>query len=264
MPSLSRRRILGVALRQWLTLRHSLPRLFEVFYWPILEVVLWGLVTQYLLSQSGAVFAPSLLIGGMILWTMLHRAQEDLAIAFLEESWSQNLPNIFSSPLHPLEYFIASALVGSIKVLGAATAVSLLAYLFYGFGLWQIGPTILAALPGLVMFGWAMGLVTVGLILRFGRQVDVLAWSFAILFQPLVCAVYPLNVLHPALQVVAGLLPPTHIFEATRAAAAGTPNPTELIVGVVGSGVALTGGLVFYLTSLGYAREHGRLASAGE
>jgi ABC-2 type transport system permease protein len=264
MLQLSRRRVLGIALRQWLTLRHSLPRLFEVFYWPILEVALWGLVTRFLLTQAGASFSPSLLLGGMILWTLLHRAQEDLAIAFLEESWSQNLPNLFSSPLHPLEYFLASALVGSIKILGAAAAVSALAFLFYGYGLWQIGPTLLAAVPALITFGWALGLFTVGLVLRYGRQVDVLAWSIAILVQPLVCAVYPLNVLHPAAQVVAGLLPPTHIFEATRAAVAGEPNVSELLVGFVGGLICLGLALVFYFASIRYAREHGRLASAGE
>ena len=85
-----------------------------------------------------------------------------------------------------------------------------------------------------------------------------------VLFQPLVCAVYPLNVLHPALQIVAGLLPPTHVFEAARAASAGTPNPTELLIGFVGSLVALAGALVFYLSSLAFAREHGRLGGAGE
>ena len=37
---MSLRRVLAIALRQWLTLRHSIPRLLEVFYWPILEVVL--------------------------------------------------------------------------------------------------------------------------------------------------------------------------------------------------------------------------------
>src|SRR5918997_2488203 len=245
---MSHRRVLAIALRQWLTLRHSIPRLFEVFYWPILEVVLWGLVTQYLLQQSGGVFAPSLLIGGMILWSMLHRAQEDMAIAFLEESWSQNLPNLFATPLHPLEYFLASALVGAIKVAGAAVAVSGLAAVFYGFALWEIGPTLLGAIPGLVAFGWAIGLVTVGLILRFGRRVDVLAWSFAILFQPIVCAVYPLQGLPPAMQVVAGLLPPTHIFEAVRAASAGTPNPGELLIGLVGGLIALGLALVYYWT----------------
>jgi len=199
----------------------------------------------------------------MILWSML-RAQEDLAIAFLEESWSQNLPNLFSTPLHPLEYFLASALVGAIKVALAGLAVTTLAAVFYGFALWEIGPTLIAAIPGLVAFGWAMGLVTVGLILRYGRQVDVLAWSFAILFQPLVCAVYPLRILPPAMQVVAGLLPPTHIFEAVRAAAAGTPDPTELAIGFVGGLIALGLALVYYWTGITYAREHGRLASTGE
>jgi ABC-2 type transport system permease protein len=260
----SHRRVLAIVLRQWLTLRHSLPRAMEVFYWPILEVTLWGLVTRYLLEQAGGVFTPGLLIGGMILWTMLHRAQEDLSIAFLEESWSQNLPNLFSTPLHPLEYFVASALVGATKVLGAALAVSGLAALFYGYALWEVGPTLLGAIPALVSFGWAIGLVTVGLVLRFGRQVDVLAWSIAILFQPLVCAVYPLRVLPPEMQLVAGLLPPTHVFEAVRAAAAGAPNPTELFIGIAGGLVALGLALAFALSSIRYARIHGRLASTGE
>jgi len=92
----------------------------------------------------------------------------------------------------------------------------------------------------------------------------VLAWSIAILFQPLVCAVYPLDVLHPAMQVVAGLLPPTHIFEAMRAATAGEPNGGELLLGVIGGFVALGAALVYYLASLRFARYHGRLASAGE
>jgi len=261
---MSGRRIYGIALRQWLTLRRSPGRLIEVFYWPVLEVALWSLVTQYLVSQAGGAFAPNLFLGGMILWTFLHRAQEDFGIAFLEESWSQNLPNLFAAPLRPLEYVVASFLVGTIKVLGAGLAVTLLAFLANGYRLWEIGPTLLAAIPALVSFGWAMGLLTVGLILRFGRHMDVLAWSLAILIQPIVCAVYPLKVLPPGLQLVAGLMPPTHVFEAVRAASAGTPDWIELLVGLVGGLVFLAAGFVYYLTSVGYARTVGRLASAGE
>lgn len=261
---MSWRRIRGVTLRQWLTLRGSLPRLFEVFYWPVLEVTLWGLVTQYLLLQQGATFAPGLLVGGMMLWTLLHRAQEDLAIAFLEENWSQNLPNLFGTPLRPVEYLVASAIVGTVKVVGAGTVVALLAFLFYGFSLWSIGPTVLVAIPALITFGWALGLLTVGLILRYGRQVDVLAWSFAILFQPLVCAVYPLQVLPPYLQMVAGLLPPTHIFEATRAAAGGSADVGELLLGLVGGLICLGLGCLYYFRGIAIARRDGRLASAGE
>jgi ABC-2 type transport system permease protein len=260
----SGRRILAIALRQWLTLRRSMPRLFDVFYWPVLEVTLWGLVTQYLLTQAGASFAPSLLIGGMILWTLLHQSSEGLAVSFLEESWSQNLPNLFASPLQPLEYLAAAMLVGSIRVLSAGAMVAGVAALFYGFGLWELGPTLLGAVPALMAFGWAIGLLTMGLTLRYGRQVDVLAWSLTIVFQPVVCAVYPLRVLPPALQTVAGLLPPTHVFEATRAAAAGAPDWAELLTGLLGGLVALALGCVWYLTSVVHARAVGRLSSAGE
>ena len=89
---MSRRRVFGIALRQWLTLKRSLPRLFDVFYWPILEVALWGLVTQYLLTQAGATFAPSLLIGGMILWT-----QGDMVYAVGGGKTADELLNIASS-----------------------------------------------------------------------------------------------------------------------------------------------------------------------
>lgn len=261
---MSGRRIMGIALRQWLTLRRSVPRLFDIFYWPVLEVTLWGLVTQFLLNQAGAQFAPSLLIGGMILWTLLHRSAEDLAVAFLEETWSQNLANLFASPLQPLEYLLGACLVGTVKVLAAAGAVTALAFLFYGFAIWDLGPTLLGAVPALILFGWAIGLGTMGLALRYGRQVDVLAWSVTIVIQPLVCAVYPLNVLPPYLQTVAGLLPPTHVFEATRAAAAGTPAWSELLIGFLGSVIALGIGCVYYLTGLSQARVQGRLSSAGE
>jgi ABC-2 type transport system permease protein len=260
----SGRRVLGVVLRQWLTLRRSVPRMFELFYWPILEVTLWGLVTLYILTQAGGTFSPSLLVGGMILWTLLHRAAEDLGIAFLEESWSQNLPNLFASPLQAFEYLVASWLVGAFKVVGAGLAVAGLAALFYGYAIWELGPTLLGAVPALVSFGWAIGLFTIGLVLRYGRQVDVLAWSLSILFQPLVCAVYPLDVLPPSLQLVAGLLPPTHVFEAARAAAAGTPDYAELLVGLLGGLVALALGSAYYLTGLTAARAQGRLASTGE
>ena len=48
---------------------------------------------------------------------------------------------------------------------------------------------------------------------------------------------------------MAGLLPPTHIFEATRAAVAGEPNLTELLIGFVGGLIALGLSLVFYFAT---------------
>jgi ABC-2 type transport system permease protein len=115
-----------------------------------------------------------------------------------------------------------------------------------------------------VIFGWALGLVSVGLVLRYGRRVDVLVWSFSHLVQPLACAVYPIKVLPPALQVIAGLLPAAHAFEASRAAISGEWAGQELIVALAGAVLYLLLGALYCQAGLARARQIGRLASLGE
>jgi ABC-2 type transport system permease protein len=261
---LSARRIRGAARRHWWTLRRSWPRIFDVFFWPTVEVIVWGLVTVYLVQQVGAQISPAFFLGGMILWVVLYRAQEDLAVSVLEESWSDNAINLFGSPLRPVEYLAGAMLVGLFKTLLSAAAMALLAWTLYGYNLLALGPTLLPAIVALVLSGWTLGLLAVGLILRYGRRVDVLAWSFSHLVQPLACAVYPVKVLPPALQVVAGFLPPAHAFEATRAAVVGDLAAGELALAVVGSVITLGLAAVFCQAGLERAREIGRLASLGE
>ena len=238
--------------------------MFDVFYWPTVEIIVWGLVTLYLLQQVGAEIVPGVFIGGMILWVMLYRAQEDLAVSVLEESWSENMINLVGSPLRPIEYLAGTMLVGFLKTLLSAAAMGLLAWTLYGYRLWELGPTLALAGLALVFNGWALGLIAVGLILRYGRRVDVLAWSFSHLVQPLACAVYPIKVLPPALQSVAALLPAAHAFEASRAATAGLFAAGELALALAG-GLAFLGLAALYSRAgLERARSIGRLATLGE
>jgi ABC-2 type transport system permease protein len=155
-------------------------------------------------------------------------------------------------------------MVGALKTLVAGTAMAALAWTLYHYSLLDLGPTLVAAGVALIIFGWALGLVTVGLILRYGRRVDVLAWSFSALVQPLACAVYPVKVLPPTLQVVAGWLPASHAFEAARAATAGQLALQELAIALLGSLLALALAAAYARASLVRARQIGRLASLGE
>lgn len=261
---MSWRRVRAIVRRHWWTSRRSWPRLFDIFFWPTIEILVWGLVSLYLFQQAGASFAPGVLLGGMILWVLLNRAQEDLSVSVLEEAWSDNQLNLIGSPLSPLEYISGTLLIGLGKTLVAGLAMGLLAWLLYGYQLWSLGPTLLLAGVALILNGWALGLVAVGLILRHGRRVDVLAWGFSHLVQPLACAVYPVKVLPPALQVIAGLLPASHAFEASRAATAGDFAGLELLTAVVGGLVVLILAAAYARTGLERAREQGRLASLGE
>lgn len=261
------RRVRGVVRRHSYGLKRSWPRIFDIFYWPLIEVLTWGLITEFLLRASGQPFSPAQFLGAMILWVVIYRAQEDIAVSFLEELWSQNQANTFASPVTLADYLSGLAIMSLVKTLISAAAMMLIAWSIYGFTFGTLGLALIPAVATLVLTGWGLGLFAVGLILRFGRRVDVVAWSLASLIQPISCAVYPLKVLPPTLQQVAALLPAVHVFEANRAALAPGGTDAALLWGelAVGFGLAvlyLGVVLLFVRWAFTYARRQGRLAVA--
>ena len=95
-------RIQAYTARYLYLYKRSLPRLMEVFYWPLVDLFVWGFITVYLSAYKGAL--PDFVgffLGALILWDMLFRCQQGITVSFLEDMWSRNLLNIFVSPLSP-------------------------------------------------------------------------------------------------------------------------------------------------------------------
>ena len=91
----SARRIGALVLRHMYLLRRSWPRLLELVYWPTVQMILWGLVTLFLATNSAWVAqASGVLLAGVILWDVLFRGQIGLSLVFLEEMWSRNLGHL--------------------------------------------------------------------------------------------------------------------------------------------------------------------------
>ena len=102
---LSSRRIFGMVRRHFYLLRGSLPRILEMAYWPTVQMVIWGFVTQFFMGHSSWVAnAAGILIGAVLLWDLLFRSQIGFSMCFLEEMWSRNLGHLFVSPLRCLLY----------------------------------------------------------------------------------------------------------------------------------------------------------------
>ncbi|MCK5235965.1 MAG: ABC transporter permease, partial [Deltaproteobacteria bacterium] len=108
--------------------RRSLPRLMEIFYWPMIDLLVWGFISMFLASYKGAL--PNFVaffIGALILWDILFRCQQGLSISFLEDMWSRNLLNIFVSPFGPFEYVASLLIMSIIKLILASTVMVSLA-----------------------------------------------------------------------------------------------------------------------------------------
>jgi ABC-2 type transport system permease protein len=215
---MSARRIFAIVLRYSYGSRHDMPRLFDIFYWPIIDLLVWGFLTVYLNERrdTGAL-ALSWLIGGIIFWTLLYRSSQDVAVQLLEDVWARNLPNLFASPLRLSEFVVGLVIVACLKVLVTFVVIAVLALLLYAFDITTLGPYLLPFVLILFLFGWAMGLIVAGLIIRYGSRIQIMAWGAAYLIQPVSAVFYPVETLPPPLQPIAWANPATYVFEGMRA-----------------------------------------------
>jgi ABC-2 type transport system permease protein len=214
------RRIWGLVYRHLALYRRSWPRVLELMYWPVLQMVVWGFVTAYLagVQNNTAGIAAGMLLGGVLLWEVTLRSQMGFSISFLEEIWSRNLGHVFVSPLRPRELVAGLMSMSVIRVLVGVSPAVLLAWLLYSFGLFSMGPVVVAFFAALLVMGWAVALGVTSLILRYGAGAEALAWSVLFGLTPFSAVFYPVSVLPAWLHPVAYSLPSAHVFEGMRAA----------------------------------------------
>jgi ABC-2 type transport system permease protein len=210
-------RIRALVVRHLYLYRRSLPRMMEIFYWPFLDLVIWGFITVYLMKFQGSIpGAVTFFLGALILWDVLFRSQQGITISFLEEIWARNLMNLFASPLKPSEFLAATMAMSLFKVTAVTIVMSVCASVFYSYNVFMIGMWLAPFVVNLVLTGWIIGVLTTSLIMRFGQEAEVLAWSMVFLFQPISCVFYPMDVLPAWLKAIAWMNPAAHIFEGMR------------------------------------------------
>jgi ABC-2 type transport system permease protein len=244
---MSRQRIFGVYKRHYYATTRSFPRILDTLLWPFVDLALWGLVTTYLQDQDVHVATPlTFLLGGLVLWDIVFRTKNQVAVTFLEELWSRNVIGILASPLTPAEYLTGAVLWGLTTVAVAWALIAVFAWILFSFGVTVLGVSLVAFGAALVVFGVALALVVLGLVFRFGWGAEIMAWALAMMVLPFSAVYYPLATLPGWAQTVSSALPTSHIFEAMRAILAGAPAQwRELAVAFGLDAVYLVGAFAF-------------------
>jgi ABC-2 type transport system permease protein len=262
----SLRRIRALVRRYIYLLRSSGVRLVELIYWPFLQMLTWGFLQKYLAGTTSPLAqAAGVLIGSVLLWDILFRSKIGFSTTFIEEMWSRNLGNLLTSPLRPHELVAALSLWSVIRLGVSMVPVAVAAYFIFGFNLLDLGLPLVAFFAVLVLTSWSLGLISAGVILRYGLGAEELAWSLAFLLLPICCVYYPVSVLPDWLQPVALALPPTHVFEGMRSILLhNTFDPTELWWALSLNAVYLLVGYLTFSRFLESARVNGTLLQLGE
>jgi ABC-2 type transport system permease protein len=262
----SLRRIGAMVQRYAYLLRSSGIRLVELIYWPFLQMLTWGFLQQYLAGTTNKLAqAAGVLIGAVLLWDILFRSKIGFSTTFIEEMWSRNLGNLLTSPLRPAELVAALSVWSVLRLLVSMVPVAAAAYFIFGFNLLDLGLVLAAFFALLVLTSWSLGLLSAGVILRYGLGAEELAWSLAFILLPLSCVYYPVAVLPDWLQTIALALPPTHVFEGMRSILLhGTFDAKELWWALGLNAVYLLIGYLAFRWFLQSARINGSLLQLGE
>ncbi len=251
-------RISALLLKYYYITRNRLDRLFDLFYWPVIDLFVWGFTSLYLKSV-GSYNLLNMFLGGVLLWAFVWRCAQDIAVYVLEDFWGRNLYNLFSTPLRTDELVVSTLLFGLIRSLVSFVFMAVLAFIIYQFNIFSIG---ILYVPFfiflLVLFGWGLGLFVTSLIFRYGSRIQVFAWSIAWFVQPISCVFYPLSALPSWAYPFAVVLPTTHIFEGLRAVLSSQPVHTwSLVYACVASLIFLLITTAYLYSSIAKARSEG-------
>ena len=264
--AVSLRRVGAMILRYLYLMRSSWPRMLEVIYWPLVTLLTWGFLQSYLTRQVGVVAGTgSVLLGAVLLWEVLVRGQLGFNISFLEEVWSRNLANLLISPLTRLEFIGALMAMSLIRLVVSIVPIAICAMLFFGYNFLSLGLGLSLFFANLLLTGWALAILSSGIILRNGLGAEGLVWAGMFLVMPLCAVFYPVSVMPEFLRVVAWSLPPTYVFEGMRAIVFEHTFRVDLMLWAFGINVVLMAAAsLAFLWLLNAARRIGSLMAIGE
>jgi ABC-2 type transport system permease protein len=253
-------------LRYLYLLRSSWPRTLELLYWPTLQMLIWGFMSQFLYVNSSYVFrAFGVLLAAVMLWDVLFRGQLGLSISFLEEMWARNLGHLFVTPLRPHEWVLSLIAMSLVRVLIGVLPAALLAIPLYHYSIFSLGLPLLAFFVVLLVMGWALGMAICGMILRHGMGAESLAWLCVFTLSPISAVYYPVSILPVWLQHVAWWLPSTYVFEGMRAVLfTATFRADYLLAAAALDALWLAAGAAVFLIAFRDARHRGALLQMGE
>jgi ABC-2 type transport system permease protein len=245
-------------LRNWRMTHRNVFTVFEIVFWPIVNLLSVGLLITFLEAQPGTVVF--VLVGTFALSTV-QVCQLDVAYAALFDMWSKSIKHQLVAPISPWHLVLGSWLMGLVR--GSAVFILQAAVTHWIFGVSVLAQGVAPAaalLVGLLLSAAGVGLLVSTLLMLFGLRAEVSAWSGVSLVLLLCGVYYPVSILPAPLQVVAAGIPLTHFLEAFRAHLGYAPLFTAPLLR--GYGLALVyaaGGYALFAWAIHRARRTGML-----
>lgn len=216
MSPIAMHRVMAIVRRHFLLSFRRFNRLFNVLYWPFLNIVIWGITSIWIQNFSDNPHLIETILLGLVLWQIVFRINLETARGLFEELLHHNVVNIFSTPLTLAEWILAMMIMGFINMIVVMACSSLAVWLLYNVNMLSLGWHLIPFMLLLLMSGWFIGFFICGLLIYWGLKAQDFIASVGYIFAPFSAVFYPLDALPLSAQRIGNVLPTTPVFEAMR------------------------------------------------
>lgn len=228
---ISWKRIWAFSLRHTYPLKRDFDLLSDMIYWPVIDVLVWGITGMWMVQTSGSEQFITAILTGLILWNIIWRAQSEISRNLIDEIWNNNLVNLFSTPLTLTEWLIGVFLLSLSKTALTISVLTPLIWFLYSINVFAIGLWIIPFFISGILTGWWIGLISAGIVIRWGQKVQTVVWTLPGILLPFSAVFFPLANLPSFLQPISYAIPTTYIFESMRAVLLeGEVNPSFILM----------------------------------
>jgi ABC-2 type transport system permease protein len=185
---MSIKRILAILLQEYYITIRSMEVIADIFFFPLVNVVVFGFISIYLTGSNA--LAGKYVLLGMLLWQIIWIIEYSITLGSLWNIWSRNLSNLFVAPLQAKEHIAADLISGMVKTGFILFISSILSVYVFHFNLFSIGiVSLICVFINFALFAFAFGIMILGFIFRYGTRLSALSWGVIPVFQPL-CAAF--------------------------------------------------------------------------
>ncbi|MFZ4515715.1 MAG: ABC transporter permease [Acidimicrobiia bacterium] len=220
----SLQRIAAVARNQFDYSRARPYTVFRVVVFPIAEVLVYALITHFLVGDQGNVSDGQFIVVGSIVWILINEFQRGFTLAFFDLLWDHTLMSVWTAPVRLWEWFVGAA-ISSCMITGTTGVVVVTTASAFGVPMGRLGWSIVPAVVVGALLALAISILVIICVMRWGHGAAELAWGVGAMLSPLSGAFVPVSALPGFLQPIASVLPTTLIFTALREAWTGAGIP---------------------------------------
>jgi ABC-2 type transport system permease protein len=222
----------AIVLRHARVWKQDLNVMLAGFYWPLLDILIWGFLGSWIQQSHTAGFhnyeAAALL--GILLWQVVGRGCNIMANAFSEELWSNNVVNLFSLPLRTVEWIGGTVLFYVIMMCITVLFCMFVIPILYDVSLWYVLSTFLIFSPPLFFSGVWIGFTCLQIIVTLGKRGVELGNVVGWFLLPFSGAYYPVEVLPSWGQKISAYLPMSYVFQGMRGYVMQQQDPTSYLI----------------------------------